>query len=120
MAAAKTFSSGELGDGNAGEQNIFFFVRQRGAGIRDLQRRHVRMESFFRLELQQARRVRLRQRRQFRLRRQNQFQRHAEHAVAFADADGIQVVADFASDQFRRGGQRVQRERGGKSLERLQ
>ena len=93
---------------------------QRTARIGQPQRRHVGGKTALRFQLQQARGVRLRQRRQFRVRRQHPFQRHADDAVAFAHAGGVELIADFAADQFRRGGQRIERERDGKSLLQLQ
>jgi hypothetical protein len=44
------------------------------------------------------------------LRREHPLQRHAHHAAAFAHASGVEVVADFASDQFGRRRERVERE----------
>jgi len=52
--------------------------------------------------------------------RQHPFERHAEDAMAFAHSGGVELVADFAADEFRRGGQRVERERNGKRLLQLQ
>ena len=79
-----------------------------------LQRRNVGWKTALGLQLQQARGVGFRQRRQFRVRRQHPFQRHAEDAMALAHAGGVELVADFTADEFRRGGQRIERERDGK------
>ena len=40
--------------------------------------------------------------------------------MTLAHAGGIELVTDFPAHQFRRGGQRVERERGGKALLQMQ
>ena len=101
-------------------KTCFLSARQRAARTGELQRRHIGGKTALGLQLQQARGVGFRQRRQFRVRRQNPFQRHAEDAMALAHAGGVKLVADFAADEFRRGGERIKRERGGKTLLQMQ
>ena len=40
--------------------------------------------------------------------------------MPFANAGGVELVADFAADQFRSGGERIKRERDGKTPLQLQ
>ena len=105
------FQRREVGVGNARQGHVLFAGGQRTARIRQPQRCHVAGETALRFQLQQARGVRLRQRRQFRVRRQHPLQRHADDAVAFAHAGGVEVIANLAADEFRRRRQRIERER---------
>ena len=106
------FQRRKLAVGNSRERHILFSSGQYAARIGHPQSCQVAWKTAFGLHLQQARGVRHRQLRQFCLTRQCPLQRDTHDAIALAHACGVKLVADFAGDQFRSGGQRIKRECG--------
>ena len=104
---------------NSDEHRVLFAGRL-GAGSRHPQRGHVAGKLAFGFDLQETVHVAFRQRRQFGAHGQRPLQRQADDAMALAHTGGVEVIADFLSDKFRIGRQRIEGERDAERLLKLQ
>ena len=85
---------------NADQRGVLFARRSMRAGRDDVQRLHVAREVALSLDLQKARHVGLGQLGHLDVRGERPLQGEAHDAVALAQADGVEVVANLTADQF--------------------